>query len=47
MTTVPDLGKLHIDRDEPSPGVKRAFKRTLWLAGAGILIVVALVLALR
>ncbi len=47
MATGPDLAKLHIDRDEPSPGVKRAFKRTLWLVGAAIVIVAALVLALR
>jgi RND family efflux transporter MFP subunit len=43
----PDLAKLHIDRDAPSPGVKRAFKRAVWLAGGAIVIVAALVLALR
>jgi len=45
--TVPDLGKLHIDRDAPSPGVKRAFRRTAWLAGAAIVIMAAVVLTLR
>jgi len=47
MATGPDLAKLHIDRDAPAPGVKRAFKRTVWLAGAAIVMVAALVLALR
>jgi RND family efflux transporter MFP subunit len=47
MATGPDLAKLHIDRDAPAPGVKRAFTRTVWLAGAAIVIVAAIVLALR
>lgn len=38
MAGVPDLSKLRIDRDAPAPGVKRAFVRVLWLAGAAILI---------
>ena len=47
MTTVPDLGKLRIDRDEPPAGVKRAFRRTLWLAAAAIVLGGGIVLWLR
>jgi RND family efflux transporter MFP subunit len=47
MATGPDLAKLHIDRDAPSPGVKRAFKRAMRLAGGALVIVAALVVALR
>jgi RND family efflux transporter MFP subunit len=36
---VPDLSKLHIDRDDPPPGVRRALGRNLVLA-AGFLILV-------
>jgi RND family efflux transporter MFP subunit len=43
----PDLAKLHIDRDAPPPGVQRALKRAVWLASGAIVIVAALVLALR
>jgi RND family efflux transporter MFP subunit len=34
-----DLSKLHIDRDDPPPGVRRAFRRNLVL-GLGLLVVV-------
>lgn len=44
MATGPDLAKLHIDREEPAAGVKRAFKRTAWLAGAAIVVVLVFVL---
>jgi RND family efflux transporter MFP subunit len=47
MATIPDLGQLRIDRDAPPPAVKRAFRRALWLAGATLVLGVAIVLWLR
>ena len=45
--TAPDLAKLRIDRDQPSPGLTRAFKRNLWLAGGAVVIFGGLVVTLR
>ncbi len=36
MTSAPDLSKLRIDRDQPSPGLTRALRRALWLAGVAL-----------
>ena len=35
----PDLSRLTINRDTPSPGMKRAFRRVLVVAGAGAVVV--------
>jgi len=36
MTSAPDLSKLRIDRDQPSPGLTRALRRALWFAGVAL-----------
>ena len=38
-TPTPDLSRLTINRDTPSPGIKRAFRRVLVIAGAGVVVV--------
>ena len=38
MSTVPDLGKLRIDRDQPAPAVRRAFRRVAWFAGVALVL---------
>jgi RND family efflux transporter MFP subunit len=38
-----DLSKLRINRDDPPPAVKRALGRVLWLVGAAIVIIAAVV----
>jgi HlyD family secretion protein len=43
----PDLSKLRIDRDSPTPGQRRALWRSLVLAGIAVLLVSALVLVQR
>jgi len=43
----PDLAKLRIDRDAPSPALRRALGRNLVLALVAVGLVVALVLFLR
>ena len=43
----PDLAKLRIDRDAPPPGVRRAFRRAVLLAGIAVVIVGGGALALR
>jgi RND family efflux transporter MFP subunit len=45
--TAPDLSKLQIKRDDPPPAVKRALGRVLWLAGAAVAVIVAIVLFAR
>ena len=48
MANVPDLAKLRIDRDAPSPAVKRALRRALWLGAAALAVTAGIVLwALR
>lgn len=47
MTSAPDLSKLRIDRDAPSPGVRRAVGRNLVLALIALALVIAVVLFLR
>ena len=47
MSTVPDLGKLRIDRDQPAPAVRRAFRRVAWFTGVALLLVGALAVWLR
>src|SRR5216684_2438459 len=48
MANVPDLAKLRIDRDAPSPAVKRALRRALWLGAAALAVSAGIVLwALR
>src|SRR6185436_16977311 len=48
MTTpAHDLSKLRINRDNPSPGMRRAFSRNLILAAIAIVGIVALFLFLR
>ncbi len=47
MATVSDLAKLRIDRDQPPPALRRAVKRALWLAGAAVVVIGAVVLWLR
>jgi RND family efflux transporter MFP subunit len=42
-----DLSRLRIDRDQPSPGLSRAFKRTLVLAVSAVVLVGGAVFALR
>lgn len=37
----PDLSRLTIDRDQPSPGMRRAFRNALLLAGAAVVVVAA------
>jgi RND family efflux transporter MFP subunit len=41
---VPDLSKLRIDRDSPTPGQRRALWRTLVLAGIAVMLISAFVL---
>ena len=45
MTAPPaaDLSKLRINRDDPPPAVKRALGRVLWLVGAAVIIIAAVV----
>jgi len=38
LSTVPDLGKLRIDRDQPAPAVRRAFRRVAWFAGVALVL---------
>jgi HlyD family secretion protein len=38
-----DLSKLRINRDDPPPAVKRALGRVLWLVGAAVIIIAAVV----
>ena len=45
--SAPDLSKLRIDRDQPPPAVTRAFKLTLWVAGAAVLVFAIVFFALR
>jgi len=47
MATIPDLAKLRIDRDAPSPAVKRAFTRALWLLGATLVVAGGIAVWLR
>jgi len=47
VSTVPDLGKLRIDRDQPAPAVRRAFRRAAWFAGIALLLLGALAAWLR
>src|SRR5262245_44364932 len=47
MSGAPDLAKLRIDRDQPPPGVKRAFVRTAWLAGGAAVLFGGAWIALR
>jgi RND family efflux transporter MFP subunit len=42
-----DLSKLHIDRDDPPPGIRRAFRRNLMLALGFLAIVLGAGVALR
>jgi RND family efflux transporter MFP subunit len=39
----PDLSRLTIERDQPSPGLRRAFRNALLLAGAAVVVVAAAV----
>jgi RND family efflux transporter MFP subunit len=39
-----DLSKLRINRDDPPPAVKRALGRVLWLVGAAVVIIAAVVM---
>ena len=43
----PDLSRLTINRDQPSPGLRRAFRNALLLAGAAVVIVALAVWLLR
>ena len=45
--SAPDLSKLRIDRDQPPPGLTRAVKRTMWLAGSAVLIMMYAAIAAR
>ena len=47
MSIVPDLGKLRIDRDQPAPAVRRAFRRVAWFTGVALLLLGALAVWLR
>ena len=47
MSTVPDLAKLRIDRDEPSPAVRRALRRVAWFAAGAFVVVGGLVALLK
>lgn len=48
MTTpAPDLSKLRINRDAPSPGLRRALRRNLILAGVAIVVVGVVLFARR
>src|SRR5439155_26961390 len=38
MTSAPDLSNLRIDRDQPSPGLTRALRGALWLAGVALVL---------
>jgi len=47
VSTVPDLAKLRIDRDEPSPAVRRALRRVAWFAAGAFVVVGGLVALLK
>jgi len=47
VTSPHDLSRLQINRDEPSPGLSRALKRTVFLAIAAVIILGAIAIASR
>src|SRR5262245_4551522 len=44
MSSAPDLSKLRIDRDSPTPGQRRALWWSLGLAGVAVVLIAAFVL---
>ncbi len=47
MSNPPDLSKLHIPRDEPSPAMSKAVRRTIWLAVLALIVIAGFVLAAK
>jgi RND family efflux transporter MFP subunit len=45
--TTPDLSRLRINRDAPAPGVRRAFRTTLFIAVGAVALIVVLAVWLR